>query len=130
MSTTTLTFFCLLDGGATSNLFPPSTSPTTTIGELKRLIKDGNAIDFVDVDAKDLALCRVSLRISDDDDGEETPISLDTLADKKKLRPTSDLTDLFAIPLPRKTIHIVTQRATYPHPETAALCKQLSDMTH
>lgn len=51
---------CLVEGEATSNTFPVSTTNTATIGELKDLIKAKNTNNFQDVDANKLTLWRVS----------------------------------------------------------------------
>ncbi|KAF9951961.1 hypothetical protein BGZ70_000791 [Mortierella alpina] len=110
MTDNLLTLFCLVDGEATSNAFPVSASTTTTVGELKDLIKAKKAIDFQDVDADKLTLSRVNIPIIDDDD--ETPIALDHVnkSDKKKLGPATRLSKVFPEELPEETVHIIIQR--------------------
>ncbi|KAG0195588.1 hypothetical protein BGX28_001035, partial [Mortierella sp. GBA30] len=101
-----LTLFCLIDGEAASSVFPVSASTTTTIGDLKDLIKTKIANDFRDVDADKLTLWRVT--ISNTDENEELPISLESL-NAKKLRATSKLSMIFA-DLPEDAIHVIVQR--------------------
>jgi len=111
MTDNRLTLFCLVDGEATSNAFSIKIPSSDTVDELKDLIKIKNPDTFSRVDAKELTLWRVS--ILDDDNGEEDfPILLDNISgkDRKKLRATSELSDVFEETPPKKTIHIIVQR--------------------
>ncbi|KAK5816993.1 hypothetical protein F5H01DRAFT_276822, partial [Linnemannia elongata] len=101
------TLFCLVDGEATSNAFPVSTSTTKTIGDLIDLIKVKFPDTFNGVDAKDLSLWRVTIPDSDD----AIPIFVNGVPEneKKKLRAT-DKVSVFGAALPEDTIHIIVQR--------------------
>ncbi|KAF9342922.1 hypothetical protein BGX34_007477, partial [Mortierella sp. NVP85] len=105
-----LTLFCLVEGEATDNAFPVSTSSATTVGDLKKLIKTENPDTFIGVDAKDLTLWKVA--IPDDDNDDEAPILLEAVStkDKKKLRVTRELSEVFADKPPKSTIHIIVQQ--------------------
>ncbi|KAF9095501.1 hypothetical protein BGX27_001265 [Mortierella sp. AM989] len=109
---TLLTLFCLVDGE--DSPFPVKIESTESIGGLKKAIKAEIPDTFNGVDAKDLTLWRVSIPVLEDDDDEELPILLDNVskADKKKLKATSELSDIFEETLPKKTIHIIVQRAS------------------
>ncbi|KAK5829403.1 hypothetical protein F5H01DRAFT_330146 [Linnemannia elongata] len=69
-----------------------------------------NAVDFTDVDAKNLTIWRVSLPVSDNDD--EIPIQLKNFADKdkKKLGPATRVSKVFPEDLPEETVHLIVQR--------------------
>ncbi|KAF9415354.1 hypothetical protein BGZ94_000118 [Podila epigama] len=106
-----LTLFCLVDGESTP--FPVEIESTKTIGDLKDAIKDKKAPRFDDVAADELTLWRVSIPDADDDENdEESPVLLDSIPskDKKKLKATHDLSDVFKETPPKKTIHIIVQR--------------------
>ncbi|KAF9315924.1 hypothetical protein BGZ91_005661, partial [Linnemannia elongata] len=60
MDTKPLTLFCLVDGEATTNVFPVEIESTKTIGDLKELIKTEKTNDFSDFDAEKLTLWCVS----------------------------------------------------------------------
>ncbi|KAF9537358.1 hypothetical protein EC957_008398 [Mortierella hygrophila] len=105
-----LPLFCLVDGEATTNAFPVEIESTKTVGDLKELISSNIPNTFSGVDAKDLTLWRVS--IPDDDGDDEVPIVLDKVnnKDKKKLRATSELSEVFPSKPPKDTIHVIVQR--------------------
>ena len=109
MTDNRLNLFCLVNGEATSNAFPVEIESTKTIGDLKELIKTKKTNDFQDVDADRLTLWRVS---TPDDDDEEIPIVLDNVnnKDKKKLRATRGLLEVFPDKLPINTIHVIVHR--------------------
>ncbi|KAF9279971.1 hypothetical protein BGZ88_012440 [Linnemannia elongata] len=107
MSDNPLTLFCLVDGEATSNAFPVSTSTTKTIGDLIDLIKVKFPDTFNGVDAKDLSLWRVT--IPDSDDAIPTFVNGVPENEKKKLRAT-DKVSVFGAALTEDTIHIIVQR--------------------
>ncbi|KAG0367157.1 hypothetical protein BGZ54_004332 [Gamsiella multidivaricata] len=101
-----LKLFCLVEGESTSRAFPLSVPSTQTVGDLKKLIKTEKTIAFSDVDAGRITLWLVTVP----DDTDEVPIRLDSLNEKKKLRPTSDLSEVFSEGAPKNTIHIIVQR--------------------
>ncbi|KAI8355057.1 hypothetical protein B0O80DRAFT_52621 [Mortierella sp. GBAus27b] len=107
-----LTLFCLVEGEATGNAFPVSTSSAATVGELKDLIKTETANQFSDVDANQLTLWKVCRAITDN---EELPILLDRLNEKKKLGQADELSDVFEEKPPKKTIHVIVQRPPQVH---------------
>ncbi|KAG0285780.1 hypothetical protein BGZ97_007676, partial [Linnemannia gamsii] len=84
------------------NAFPVPISSAETVGELKDKIKTKKAPRFDDVAADELSLWRVS--IPDDDDDDEIPI------DKKKLRATRGLLEVFPDKPPKNTIHVIVER--------------------
>ncbi|KAG0325630.1 hypothetical protein BG000_001729 [Podila horticola] len=104
-----MSLFCLVDGESASNVFPVKLSADESIGDLKNLIKTALSPQFDDVTAKDLTLWRVSIPITDDDNA--IPILLNNVtSDKKKLGPVDDISDVFEVRPPKKTIHIIVQR--------------------
>ncbi|KAF9978383.1 hypothetical protein BGZ73_002562 [Actinomortierella ambigua] len=117
-----LNLFCLIDGESTSSAFPVSASTTTTVGELKELLKAEKANDFQDVDAYKLTLWRVNIADSDD----IAPIPIDGVPnnEKKKLRATNR-DSVFGATLAEDTIHIIVQR-----PPPVLLHKEASPPTH
>jgi len=110
MTNNLLTLFCLVDGESTP--FPVKIESTETIGGLKKAIKDEKTNDFNDVDADKLTLWRVSIPDDDDDDDDRIPIVLDNVnnKDKKKLRETRELSEVFPAKPPKNTIHVIVQR--------------------
>jgi hypothetical protein len=82
---------------------PPVTLSTTsrTSSRLSRVLT------FDDIAAKNLTLFRVTIP---DDDDNDLPILLDSVPEKKKLKATHELSDVFEDQLPKKTIHIIVQR--------------------
>ncbi|KAF9179047.1 hypothetical protein BGZ51_007276 [Haplosporangium sp. Z 767] len=102
-----LELFCLVDGKPTSRVFSVKVASDDVVGDLKDRIKAVNAVKFKDVDANDLTLWQVSIPVPEDG---ELPIVLDALNEKKKLKPTDDLSDVFVEKQPKKTIHIIVQR--------------------
>jgi hypothetical protein len=108
MADSRLTLFCLVDGEATSNAFPVEIESTKTVGHLKDLIKDDNAIAFADIDAKMLTLWRVSIPVVAAD--KHIVISLNEIESKTELVPTDDLSDVFEEKPPKRMIHILVQR--------------------
>ncbi|KAF9554275.1 hypothetical protein EC968_009721, partial [Mortierella alpina] len=110
MTDNLLTLFCLVDGEPTFNAFPVGIESSKTIGDLKELIKTALSPQFDDIAAKDLTIWSVS--IPDDDDDEEIPIMLDNVSskDKKKLRATRGLLEVFPVKPSKNTIHVIVQR--------------------
>ncbi|KAF9195471.1 hypothetical protein BGZ51_000046 [Haplosporangium sp. Z 767] len=79
-----LNLFCLVDGESTSRAFPIKISSDDTISDLKELIKVEKTPEFDDIAANKLTLWQVSVPATDDEQDEQ-PVSLDSLAEKKKL---------------------------------------------
>ncbi|KAF9090644.1 hypothetical protein BGX29_011353 [Mortierella sp. GBA35] len=132
MTDNCLNLFCLFDGEATSNAFSVEIDPTKTVDGLKKLIRAEKSPEFDDVAADKLILWRVSIQ-DDDNDDDDLPILLDSVPEKKKLKPTTKLSKIFGTKLPEDTIHIVVQRSSLPpidalYPEVAALRQQLSQL--
>ncbi|KAF9139415.1 hypothetical protein BGX30_007983 [Mortierella sp. GBA39] len=101
-----LTLFCLVDGEVTDNAFPVPTSSTTTVGELKDLIKTKIPDTFNGVDAKDLTLWRVFIP----DNNQNSAITLDALDDKTQLNnPRTRLSKPFP-ESPDNNTYILVQR--------------------
>ncbi|KAI8596405.1 hypothetical protein EDD21DRAFT_419705 [Dissophora ornata] len=100
------TLLCLVDGEATP--FPVEIESIKTIGQLKKAIKDDNAIAFADVDAKVLTLWRVSIPVAPLN--ERKSIVLNEFDSAEELDPTDDISDVFHEKPPKKTIHIIVQR--------------------
>ncbi|KAG0364826.1 hypothetical protein BGZ54_007114 [Gamsiella multidivaricata] len=105
-----LRLFCLVSGDPISRAFSVIASSGSTVDDLKNLIKAKKTPKFDDVTASQLTLWRVSILDTDDDEHEDLPILLDALNEKKELRPTSDLSEVFSEGAPKKTIHIIVQR--------------------
>ncbi|KAF8932624.1 hypothetical protein BGZ47_011274 [Haplosporangium gracile] len=104
-----LTLLCLVDGLPSFRAFEIEVSAARTIAHLKNLIKTKQTPAFDDITVDQLTLWRVSVAITDDDDG-KTPILLDNLPVKKELRVTSKLFMVFDADLPEDTIHVIVQR--------------------
>ncbi|KAF8920987.1 hypothetical protein BGZ58_004144 [Dissophora ornata] len=101
------TFLCLVDGEATP--FPVEIESCRTIGQLKDAIKTALSPQFDDVTAKDLALWMVSIPVMPKK--ERKKISLANVPSKEELDETDDVSDVFEETPPKKTIHIIVQRA-------------------
>ncbi|KAK3821954.1 MAG: hypothetical protein J3R72DRAFT_28194 [Linnemannia gamsii] len=108
MDNNPLTLFCLVDGDATSQAFPVTTSNTTTVGELKKLIKADNSATFKGVDAKNLTLWRVSVPVNTDN--QHNPIGLDKIESRTELNPIVEVSGVFPKTPPKETIHVIVQR--------------------
>ncbi|KAF9116504.1 hypothetical protein BGW39_002721 [Mortierella sp. 14UC] len=100
-----LNLFCLVDGEPQSNAFSIKATLADTVDDLKVFIGARLGVDTL---SKDLTLWRVSIPDNDD----EVPILLGTVPneDKRKLRATHDLLEVFPETPPKKTIHIIVQR--------------------
>ncbi|KAF8925514.1 hypothetical protein BGZ47_003224, partial [Haplosporangium gracile] len=115
MTDNRLSLFCLVNGEATSNAFSIKIPSNDTVDDLKKLIKAEKSNAFSDIDADQLTLWRVS--IPDDDDDDEISIVLDNVnnKDKKKLRATRGLLEIFPDKPPKNTIHVIVQRPLQVH---------------
>ncbi|KAG0262774.1 hypothetical protein BGZ95_003963, partial [Linnemannia exigua] len=111
MADNPLTLFCLVDGESLISAFPVEIKSSKTIGDLKDLIKAKNPETFIGVDAKDLALWRVSIPISDEDN-DDLPVLLDKVLvkDKKRLGAATRLSRIFHEDLLDGTVHVIVQR--------------------
>ncbi|KAF9212624.1 hypothetical protein BGZ59_006513 [Podila verticillata] len=131
MTDNCLSLFCLVDGGSVSNVFPVKLSPDDFIGDLKKLIKVEKTNDLSDVNADKLTLWHVSIPITDDND--EVPILLNdvTCDKKKKLGPAIEISEVFEVQPPKKTIHIIVQQ---PPPEqeqeSLAMHRSFTNLQH
>ncbi|KAI7819293.1 hypothetical protein BC939DRAFT_505810 [Gamsiella multidivaricata] len=113
-----ITFFCLVEEDPAAKAFSFKNIPSSdTIDDLRKRIKAEKANDFHDIDANNLTLWRVSVPLTDDE--EELPIILDTLNEKKKLRPTTRLSKVFTEEPSEEVIHIIVQ---LPPPEFLKRC--------
>ncbi|KAF9113277.1 hypothetical protein BGW39_003817, partial [Mortierella sp. 14UC] len=115
MTDNLLTLNCLVDGLPTSRAFSIKISFADTVGDLKKLIKLEQTPAFDDITVDQLNLWCVS--IPDDDDEDEIPIVLDNVnnKDKKKLRATRGLLEVFPDKPPKNTIHVIVQRPPQVH---------------
>jgi hypothetical protein len=107
-----LSVLCLVDGKTTP--FIVEVGRTKTVDQLKKLIKAEKANEFSDFDADMLTLWCVSIPDADDEEDEDLPILLNNISsdDKKKLKATHNLSDVFQETPPKKTMHIIVQATT------------------
>ncbi|ORZ12045.1 hypothetical protein BCR41DRAFT_356395 [Lobosporangium transversale] len=108
ITTNQITLFCLVDGESTSNAFSVEIDPTKTVDGLKKHIKAEKTPPFDDVAADELTLWHVSIVIGDDED--EKTITLSEHPNAKKLRATSEISEIFGTAPEKKTIHVIVQR--------------------
>ncbi|KAI1320351.1 hypothetical protein EDD11_001152 [Mortierella claussenii] len=125
--------FCLIDGDAASNAFPVKIESNSTVGDLKKAIRDENPNTFSGVDAKDL----VSVPLLDDDDNNDSDDDDENNSDDDVapilLDNVSKLSGIFPEEPPEETIHIIvwltSSRPSGVDVEVAELRKQLSEVT-
>ncbi|KAF8939336.1 hypothetical protein BGZ58_010047 [Dissophora ornata] len=103
---TTLTLFCLISGELASNAFPVKISSDETVGQLKKAIIAENPNAFGNMDAKNLALWRVTVPVV----AGNIAVRLDAIDQKEELLPTDYLSDVFEEAPPKKAIHIIIKR--------------------
>ncbi|KAF8924810.1 hypothetical protein BGZ47_003681, partial [Haplosporangium gracile] len=110
MDNNPLTLNCLVDGLPTSRAFSIKIAFGDTVGDLKKLIKTEQTPAFDDITVDQLNLWCVS--IPDDDDDDDVPILLEAVStkDKKKLKATRELSEVFTEKPPKSTIHVIVQR--------------------
>ncbi|KAG0327520.1 hypothetical protein BGZ99_007478, partial [Dissophora globulifera] len=123
-----LSLFCLVDGESTP--FPVKIESSESVGELKKAVKAEKAPEFDDVAADKLTLWHVSIPVLAK--AERKEISLIDVQSKEELDETDDVSDVFAVQPPKKTIHIIVQRpspvhAPIPARATTPLPGHLSD---
>ncbi|KAF9345957.1 hypothetical protein BGX26_002558 [Mortierella sp. AD094] len=103
--TSEITLFCIVDGDSTA--FSIDIASTKTVDHLKKEIKKDQSPVFDDLRASDLTLWSVNIPIEGDD--EENPITLVDQTNRKKLRATSDISEVFGTAPPKKTIHCIVE---------------------
>ncbi|KAI1315757.1 hypothetical protein EDD11_000407 [Mortierella claussenii] len=103
-----LCLFCLVDGETPSSAFSIRIPLDNTVDDLKDLIKAKQSPAFNDVVASKLTLWHVSIAFGSVD--RHAPIILDEHGIATELNPTDDISEVFNIPLPKKTIHVIVQR--------------------
>ncbi|KAF9320026.1 hypothetical protein BG003_007388 [Podila horticola] len=103
-----LSLFCLVDGEATSNVFSIKVPSNDTVDDLKKLIKTEKSPAFDDIPADKLTLWRVSIPIVPAN--KHNPIVLNEIDSPTELSPADDISDVFEVQQPKKTIHIIVQR--------------------
>ncbi|KAF9148701.1 hypothetical protein BGX20_006264 [Mortierella sp. AD010] len=107
--TVLLKLFCLVNGRTTSDAFSIPIPSTQTVDDLKNLIYAHPRLGI----AADEPIDLWKVAIPDTDDNEDIPMHLDDLIEKKKLRPTTDLSEVFGEGAPRNTIHIIVRQITF-----------------
>ncbi|KAI1299071.1 hypothetical protein EDD11_006555, partial [Mortierella claussenii] len=106
-----LTLFCLVDGESAP--FSVDINSSKTVDHLKVAIKDKLSPRFDDISVVDLTLWCVSIPVADDDDDDaDVPIYINNISkdDKKKLKPTRELSDVFGYKAAKNMIHVIVQR--------------------
>ncbi|KAF9084747.1 hypothetical protein BGX27_003718 [Mortierella sp. AM989] len=106
MTSKKIKLFCILDGD--SSAFEVKLDADDSIAALKEAIKEKKKPRLDDIAADELTLWHVSISIDDDD--EEKPIALEDQINAKKLRATSDISEVFGTAPAKKTIHVIVQR--------------------
>jgi hypothetical protein len=87
----TTNLFCLVDGQTISQAFDVEIESTKTISHLKKLIKAEKSNQFINVDANNLTLWKVSIPITPEN--KQRPIVLKEIDSPKKLDdPTDEIT--------------------------------------
>ncbi|KAF9147092.1 hypothetical protein BGX20_006757, partial [Mortierella sp. AD010] len=102
--TSEITLFCIVDGDSTA--FSIDIASTKTVDHLKKEIKKDQSPVFDHLRASDLTLWSVNIPCDDD----EKPITLVDQTNRKKLRATSDISEVFGTAPPKKTIHCIVER--------------------
>jgi hypothetical protein len=118
-------FFCLVDGESTSNAFSVEIDSTKTFDGLKELIKADQSPIFDDITANSLTLWRISIPVVSAN--KYKPVVLNEYETATELEPTDDLSDVFEVKPPKKTIHIIVQR---PPPGNAKVLCSHSYLAH
>ncbi|KAF9273230.1 hypothetical protein BGZ74_004860, partial [Mortierella antarctica] len=110
MADNLLSLYCLVDGDVISKAFSLAIPSTETVGQLRSTIHLSKPVWFKELEAEDLTLWSVS--IPDDDDDDDLPVCLDNIPnkDRKKLKATRELSDVFREKPAKRMIHIIVQR--------------------
>ncbi|KAF9272158.1 hypothetical protein BGZ68_002656 [Mortierella alpina] len=114
MSNSPLSLFCLVDEDSPSSAFQVLASTTTTVPELKKLIKAEVSPRFDNVAANDLKLWRVNDPFITAN--LHQPVLLKTLGSATELYPMDRVVDVFPAAPPKRTIHLIVQRPS-PDPQ-------------
>jgi hypothetical protein len=101
----TITLICLVHGDRVRRAFPVDVDKSKTIGHLKKLIKQELPNSFCDVDAKELALWKVSIPSNDADALRDFDADED-----EELDPTLGIEDYFQVVPSKGYIHIIIER--------------------
>ncbi|KAG0247688.1 hypothetical protein BG011_001062 [Mortierella polycephala] len=101
-----LNLSCLVDGEPMSKVFPLPSATTDTFGNLKDPIKAKDAQEFKNVDTKDPMFLQVSVPITE---GDEIPIVLDSLVEKKRFGPATELSKVLGGGALKKKANILAQ---------------------
>ncbi|KAF9902585.1 hypothetical protein EC991_004758 [Linnemannia zychae] len=106
MTDNRIQLYCLVAGEATPNAFPVWIESTTTIGDLKKLIKVEKSPDFDDIVANNLTLWHATIP----SDNRSSAITVDALDNKEELsNPMTCLSTLFP-ESPGDGTYIIVQR--------------------
>ncbi|KAF9160845.1 hypothetical protein BGX20_002369, partial [Mortierella sp. AD010] len=97
-----------------------SKSRNKDVLDLKKRIKAEKSNQFSDVDADQLTLWRVSIAVASID--KRKPVVLNEHDTAIELDPTDDISDVFKVTPPKKTIHIIVQR---PPPASAQVSARI-----
>ncbi|KAG0039332.1 hypothetical protein BGZ83_002824, partial [Gryganskiella cystojenkinii] len=90
--------------------FPVEIESHKTIGQLKKAIKDEKTPRFDDAAADELTLWKVSIIVVSKKDRKEISLADVPSTSKEELDETDDVSDVFEVQPPKKTIHIIVQR--------------------
>ncbi|EKM75545.1 hypothetical protein AGABI1DRAFT_109310 [Agaricus bisporus var. burnettii JB137-S8] len=101
-----LSLFCYVRGESHKNVFLVKIEDGDTVDGLRKAIKTEKSPSFNDIDASSLFLWKVSLPYSQNikEDVERH------LVGKKPLDPVDDISDLFPLPLEKRTVYVVIDR--------------------
>lgn len=101
-----LSLFCYVRGESHKNVFLVKIEDGDTVDGLRKAIKTEKSPSFNDIDASSLLLWKVSLPYSQNikEDVERH------LVGKKPLDPVDDISDLFPLPLEKRTVYVVIDR--------------------
>ncbi|KAI9455963.1 hypothetical protein HD554DRAFT_2030656 [Boletus coccyginus] len=95
--------------GRSMDYFPVKISITETVGALKKAIRNENPEGFRGVDAKDLALFKVSLAFSEDGSLEGVLDARTISSLGKHLQSSQRLSAIFGPELPDNELHVIVQ---------------------
>ncbi|KAG0347219.1 hypothetical protein BG005_000311 [Podila minutissima] len=122
MTDNNLRLLCLVDGHPISQAFSQTIPSTNTIRQLRSRIHRHKPVWFKDLEAEELILWHVSVRVpidsdngkDDDDDNDDLPILLNDMPknDKRKLNKSvgRKASDVFGSEPDEETIHVIVQR--------------------
>ncbi|KAF9958522.1 hypothetical protein BGZ65_001377 [Modicella reniformis] len=99
---------CIVNGCKSGEAFPVDIAAASTIGDLKTAIKRKENI-FKDVDAKDLALWKVSIPVIAVNKNDTVTLASLPDGSMEELHPVDVLSDLFDDKLPKRSIHVLVR---------------------